>query len=554
MSRAPHRLGHEVVAVFLTCALGITASHAQTKTSNANADDWCFGQAFVNRIENSSTTLTCGVCQGYVDQACFASSDCPLEVPCVGSAYSEIVWWDDRTDAAVNDLATVAVAQDDANLYIIIELWISPDPVSLPFIQLAIDFEPGGSNELWDPGSDVPPTPPDQIKAPGTCSVFTDRGCTRDEDCHFCLDSFEAPECCETGSCPPVTICRVRTCGSDCDFGDTCDMSQTCQGLGTSPVNDIGLFSTPMQQADYLFLYDVSVWLGSGGTLPSVELRKWDGSALANVPANCSVTEEPCTGDDDCPPVGATPQQCVTRFFWSVAPCGGCTNWPPTIELAVPWSGFGCTGCPLACSCPGFGPGQAFTYTAVISRGEFFLDFVPRGEMEDVMSEAAAGTTTTTTNDCPGTGIGTTLCEIADGSSDAFVPGACPAGAGDVPDSHAVPGSPLVVESLEGGDYRMSWSPSCSSCDTDYAVYVRDLEDGPGADWQPWLCGTGGNTTVVFQPDGLPLRAGFVAVPLNTGGAFPVEGGLGFESEGSRRTPSAVPCATSSIASCDGVR
>jgi hypothetical protein len=545
------------VAVFLACALGLPASKAQTKLMDWNVDDWCFGQASVSRIENSSTTLTCGACEGFESQACVVSSDCPNGVPCVGFAYAEVVWWDDRTDAAVNDLATVALAQDDTNLYLLVALWNHLDAASLPIIQLAIDFEPGGSNELWDPGSESPHTPPDQIKAPGTCSIFTDRGCTKDEDCHFCMDTFEPPACCEDGTCPPEEICRVQTCGSGCDPGDTCDTSQTCQDLGTTPVNDIGLFSAPVQQADLVFIYDLSVWLGSGGAQPSVELREWDGSTWANVPAHCDITQAPCAADEDCPPVGAFPQQCVSRFSPGGFACGDCTDLTAILEVAVPWSAFGCTGCPLACSCPDFGPAQAFTYTAVVSRGEFVGDFVPRGEMEDVMSESSAGTTTETTNDCPGTGIGTTLCEIDDGSSDAFVAGGgCQpgtTGAGDVPDGHTIPGSPLLVESLPGGNFRISWSRSCNACDTDYALYFRELEDGPDDDWQPWLCSTGGSTMAVFHPDTVPLRAGFVAVPLNTGDVAPVEGTLGFRSDGTRRPASPSPCAAPEISPCAGV-
>ena len=94
------------------------------------------------------------------------------------------------------------------------------------------------------------------------------------------------------------------------------------------------------------------------------------------------------------------------------------------------------------------------------------------------------------------------------------------------------------------------WSPSCSSCDSDYAVYVRDLEQGVGGEWQPWLCSSDGSTTLVFDPGELPAAAGFVVAPLNTGGAVPVEGGLGFESDGNRRPPGAAPCAERSILPC----
>ena len=43
-------------------------------------------------------------------------------------------------NGAVNDLATVAITQDNTNLYIAAELWVDPDPVSLPFGEVGIDF------------------------------------------------------------------------------------------------------------------------------------------------------------------------------------------------------------------------------------------------------------------------------------------------------------------------------------------------------------------------------------------------------------------------------
>jgi hypothetical protein len=519
-----------VVALLVMCVLGSPAVLAQSKTIDADAPDWCFGQASVSRVEDSAATLTCGQCQGLANEACSVSSDCPGGQACINPGVnSELLFWDARTDGAVNDLATVAVAEDNTNLYIYAELWVDPDPVSLPFGQLAIDFQPGGGNDLWDPLG--------TIKAPGQCSVSTDRACTRDEDCWFCQDSFEPPSCCEIGTCPPTDICRLRAQGSGCDAGDTADTTQTCQSLGQVATTDIGTFSSPGVEADLMLLFDFSIWLGSGGASPSVELREWNGAGWGLVPDACSSTLLPCTQNSDCPPVGETPQVCTTRFLPVVDPgaIGGSGGPPGAVELAVPWSAFGCTGCPSSCSCPGFGPGQDFAYTLTISRGEFVFDFAPRGEMEDIFSEAVAGASTRTTDSCPGTGIGTTLCELNDTSTDSFIPAAAAAPGGRV--------DALTVNKA-GNSVTLNWGASCSSLDTDYEVYEGTLASlGTGVyDHSSVTCGTGGTTHSFPSPGG----SYYLVVP--TDGS--IEGSYGKDSSGVERPTGTSQCLGQALGNC----
>jgi len=528
-----------VVALLVICVLGGPAVFAQSKAIDADPDDWCFGQASVSRVEDSSTTLSCGVCQGTSNEACFVSSDCPAAQACINpGSVSELLFWDARTDGAVNDLATVALAEDNTNLYIIAELWVDPDPVSLPFGELAIDFQAGGGNDLWDPGSPLTGTPPDQIKAPGQCSVSTDRACTRDEDCWFCQDSFEPPACCEIGTCPPTDICRLRSQGSGCDAGDVADTTQTCQNLGQVPTNDIGTFSSPAVEADLLLLFDFSIWLASGGASPSVELREWNGAGWGFVPDKCSITNLPCTAHADCPDVGGTPQVCSTRFLPVVNPgaSGGSGGPPGAVEVAVPWSAFGCTGCPGACSCPGFGPGQDYAYTLVISRGEFVGDFVPRGEIEDIFSEPVAGTSTRTTDSCPGTGAANTLCEISDTSTDSFIPAAVAAPGGRV--------NSLTMNKA-GNTVTLNWAASCSSLDNDYEVYEgtqASLNSGV-YDHASVTCSTGGATTWTF---GSPGGSYYLVVP--TDGS--IEGSYGKDSSNMERPTGTSQCTAQSLGGC----
>ena len=123
----------------------------------APVDDWCIGVA--PRVEDSGATLTCGVCTapgsinaactgpatpygccrgagtGVCDNlACISAADCPAAagVTCTAGSKTEIAYWDNRTDGAVNDLATVASTTDANRIYFAAQLWVDPDPASLP--------------------------------------------------------------------------------------------------------------------------------------------------------------------------------------------------------------------------------------------------------------------------------------------------------------------------------------------------------------------------------------------------------------------------------------
>jgi len=392
--------------VRLLAALVLTApaapiSQAHTPTMDSLFEDWCMGAPSYlptaqggTRQENTSATLTCGNCNITTDLACLTNTDCPNNETCIDlTSKTEIVWWDDRTDAAVNDLGTLAFTQDDDNFYVALGLWTDPDPILLPFIEFAIDYTPGGLDVWHDPNA--------ALVAPGYCSVFTERACTSDVDCHFCQFSQE-----------PFPSTRVRPCGSGCDpdIGDSCDTSQVCLDVGTTPVNQLGIAADPSTRADHLLVFDLSFWLIAAGD-----------SILLMEPGT---TVDPASPWD--PVTGCTPDDGMDNDWCDVppavvaGPAAGSGGPPATVEFAVPWSHFGCTGCPGACSCPGFGPGLEFTATLLLSRGTITLDFSPDGPIEDVLSEATAGTYTTTTHDCPGFGVGTTACEITDGSTDAF--------------------------------------------------------------------------------------------------------------------------------------
>ena len=458
--------------------LGAPAAVAHSPLVDSNLTDWCLGTpsyaAGAGRIEDSYANLVCGNCSSTTSQACLVNSDCPSGQSCVNmGSKSELVWWDDRTDGAVNDLGTIAMTQDNTNLYISAQLWVDPDPVSLPFGEVALDTRPGGKSSWHDPASN--------LSAPGHCSVSTDRGCTSDADCHFCAISTE-----------PYPSTRVRACGSGCDPdlpGDDCITTQTCTALGAGGSDDgIGLFSDPQVQPDYLILFDFSFWLigADGSTLLMEDVGgNWTAVASFNPAVN----------------PGAS---------------GGSGGPPGAVEVAIPWSAFGCTGCPAACSCPGFGPGQDFSFSMIVARGATALDYVPSGAIEDVMSEDVAGTTTTTTNDCFGFGLGNTLCELADGSADAFVPPPV-----SLPGGRA---GTLLLSLNAAPSVTLTWGASCSSADTDYEVYEGVLGNWYSHVPVAGLCSTAGALSATFD-----ASAGdryYIVVPTDgaTEGSYGVDG------------------------------
>ncbi|MDH3254003.1 MAG: hypothetical protein OEM62_03350 [Acidobacteriota bacterium] len=481
--------------------IGVFADHA----ADHNFDEWCYRVPSLTRAENSAQRLSCGRCTGLLpDTGCYSSADCPNGESCSG-ADEETVWYDARTDGAVNDLKAIGTAQDEFAVYFIVEFWDFADPLSIPFLQLAIDSQAGGSHALFDPGGIVIST--------GTCSVSADRGCTVDADCHFCLNSFEAPECCDLGTCSSGELCRIRTCGSGCTIDDTCDTTQTCLGLGTTSIAIAGVGSSPVTRADYLLLYDFGRYLNGLGD-EAVQLRRWTGQWTS----------------------------LTTLQLWDQGP--GIPERPPlfVFEVEVPWDEFGCSnwteqdGCgpnPTAasCGCPDFGPGEKFSFTFVATRGNMTLNFTPWGGIEDVASESIAGTTTLSADNCPGTGIGSTLCEIDDESMDAFHPIQILRPAG------TVSGLRLFNDgSGANPPLTLRWNLSCSLVDTDYAVYEGSLAALPSFDHEDVLCSTAGDETAAVNSQ--PGNRYYVVVP--TDGA--TEGSFGTDSSGAQRPPANTPC------------
>lgn len=475
------------LGVLLVASFGGTAVLAHTPTIDSSPVDWCLGAASngvgAGRVEDTYTELVCGNCSATTLLACQAASDCPGAETCVNlTSRSEQVFWDNITDGAVNDLATMAFTQDGNALYLFAELWVDPDPVSLPFAQVAIDFEPGGLNEWWDPNS--------VITRPGRCSEFTDRSCTRNQDCHFCQLSTE-----------PVSG-RVRACGSGCDpdIGDFCDQTQTCDDLAVGGhIPDLGLDTTIPIAADYLLVFDPSVWLISAGATPS-----W------RVFENVGGTWTP-TGD-------ALP---------AVNPgaSGGSGGPPGQIEVGFPWTLFP----------DSFGPGQDFRFTGVVMRGIVNVDFAPDGAIEDPFSEEVAGATTTTQDSCLGPGADTTDCELADGSLDAFVPPA-----------PSVPGGRTTNLLLDRGasDVTLMWNSSCSSADDDYSVYSGSIGNFYDHLEVPGLCSTGGATAATFAPASGDRY--YLIVPHDNAN----EGSYGRDSDGTQRPAATTPCRAQSLGNC----
>ena len=521
---------------------------AHTPVVDSSLKDWCVGAATNTaggggRVEDSAAQLTCGTCTGGGVFACVVNADCPAGQTCASpGSKTETAWWDNRTDGAVNDLGTVVMTQNATNLYIGAELWVDPDPASLPFGEIAIDFTSGGVSQWHDPRG--------LMKAPGRCSAFTDRACTSNADCAFCQISDEptggcsitaTKSCFSSAQCPVGENCihRVRPCGSACDpgIGDVCNTSQTCVGLGAGGRNvGLGVQGSPQGKAEFLVLFDFSFWLA--GTGEAVQLMR--PRTLAD-PVNATTPWVPVTG---CAP-DFTGDNTICDFPPAVNPgaSGGSGGPPGSIEVAIPWSAFGCTGCPGACVCPGLGPGVPFRFNMTIARGALAFpvggqDFTPDGAQEDLMSETVAQTTTTSTSSCPGMGVGTTFCELGDGSSDAFIPRATILGNETAPGGRVVG---LTATKGPGASITLSWFPSCSSADTNYEIYEGSI--GSWYSHVPVSCATGGTTAPVSPAAGSSY---FLVVPTN--GA--TEGSYGKNSASVERPVSASACVLQAVGTC----
>jgi hypothetical protein len=505
-----------IVPVILATWLAGPQVPAHSPIVDSLLNDWCVGTLSnrAGRIEDTAAHLSCGHCSESTGLACEYDGDCFGETCVNQGSKTEIAWWDNRTDAAVNDLATVAATWDNSNLYFAILLWSGPDPVSLPFFQIAIDYDIGGVDLWHDPlGSMV---------QPGTCSGFTDRHCTTDVDCFFCQVSTE-----------PFPSTRVRACGSGCDpdLGDVCDMSQTCVGIGALPIDGLGLDAGPPSAAEHLMLFDLSLWLVGAG----------DATLLMEP----GTTIDPTSPWD--PVTGCTPDfvgdntYCDFPIVVNPGTAGGPGGPPGSMEVQFPWEAFGCTGCPAACSCPGLGPGVPFRFTMTIVRGALTLDYRPAGAHEDTISESVGGATTTSRDDCAGFGIGNTDCELADGTTDGYIPRnpALP--------HESVPGGRtygLTVNKAGGGTYTLDWFGSCSAGDDDYEIY-----EGLIGSWTSHLpilggCSTGGATTANVPDPG--FNAYYLVVP--TDGA--TEGSYGESTVTGERSVSTNQCRPRRLGNC----
>lgn len=174
-----------------------------------------------------------------------------------------------------------------------------------------------------------------------------------------------------------------------------------------------------------------------------------------------------------------------------------------------------------------------------VARGSLTLDFSPDGAHEDVMSEAVAGTTTTSTDSCPGFGTVNTACEIADQTADAYIPQISLAHEQD-------PGGTvngLTVNKAAGSGIDLAWYPSCSVDDIDYGVYEGTI--GNWTDHQPvtGLCMAGGLTASFTPGTGSHY---YLIVPTNG----PVEGSYGQDSTSAQRPASTSPCTVQVLGSC----
>jgi len=426
------------------------------------------------------------------------------------------------------------MTQNATNLYVGAELWVDPDPASLPFGEIAIDFGPGGASGWHDPRG--------LLKDPGRCSGFTDRACATDADCRFCQISDEptggcsvttTKSCVTSVHCPVGENClhRLRPCGSACDpnIGDVCNLTQTCVGLGVGGRKlSLGGSASPEGRADFILLFDFSFWLA--GTGEAVQLMRPRTPADPVDPLNPWV---PVTG---CPPDFVN-DNTICDFPPAVNPgaSGGSGGPPGSVEVAIPWSAFAGTG---------FGPGVPFRFTMTIARGNLAFpvggqDFTPDGAHEDLMSESVAMTTTTSTNSCSGMGIGTTFCELADGSAGAFVPRTPRLGHEAAPGGRAVA---LTATKAAGTNITLNWFPSCSTADTDY-----DVNEGTIGSWYshlPVSCTTGGTTTATFSPSA--GSSYYLVVPK----AGTTEGSYGTNSASTQRPVSTSACVPQAVGTC----
>jgi hypothetical protein len=219
--------------VFLLVFCGSFPTFAHTPVVDSNLRDWCVGATSNTangggRVEDHAVTLTCGNCSISTNRACEIASDCPVGETCINTTSKvETAFWDNRTDGAVNDLGTVVMTQNATTLFIGAELWVDPDPVSLPFGEIAIDFKAGGVGRGTTPTTSDGAGPLQRVHGP---RLHLQRRLLLLQHSDEPTGGAPPPQGCVTAAQCPVESCihRLRTCGSACDSGDTCNTSQTC--------------------------------------------------------------------------------------------------------------------------------------------------------------------------------------------------------------------------------------------------------------------------------------------------------------------------------------
>jgi hypothetical protein len=102
--------------------------------------------------------------------------------------------------------------------------------------------------------------------------------------------------------------------------------------------------------------------------------------------------------------------------------------------------------------------------------------------------------------------------------------------------------SDLTIEE-NAGQLSLTWGPSCTITDTDYAVYQGTIGDFTSHD--PVFCSTGGQTTTTFTSG--PGNYYFLVVPRNS----QREGAYGFAGFPNQRQPSLNACLPQAISGCN---
>lgn len=116
------------------------------------------------------------------------------------------------------------------------------------------------------------------------------------------------------------------------------------------------------------------------------------------------------------------------------------------------------------------------------------------------------------------------------------------ASAGGVPDGAWLAGTPLTVGKGPLDALMLSWGKSCSSCDTDYAIYQGSI--GDFTSHAPLACSTDGATTA--NVESTVESAYYLVVPRNED----VEGSYGTANPGGPRSAGQSVCRPQEVHSC----